>query len=132
MIKGDGWISVPQAARKMGMSRQGSLKYLKRLNRRYDGRLLDRVDENAPWLVCIAVLTEIVERRVAAEPERKDDLELSQLALDVHQLKLRQEELRNSHSAFRRVTNKRLSKHDKLLETIRNSNIAVERILAED
>lgn len=118
----ESWIRVSTAADGMGMTPQGALKRLKRLNGVADGRLLRREDEGSPWLVSVDVLIEMSRSQVT------QDETIEKLKARISDVEVKLLGLRNSHNAHRRRTTKRLDTHERALKVIRRTNKELECI----
>lgn len=125
MIRGKDWLTIPQAARHMGMSRQGALKRLKRLDKQIDNRLLWRAGEGDPWLVSVVVLAEL-------NKIHERDWQVEGLKSQLGDFDTKLTALRNSYGKFRRVATKRLDHHEALLKRLHEHNKLTDELFAKD
>lgn len=109
------WIRIPEAARLVGMSRQGMRKRLLRLNQIAGGRLLRResaTGRGGHFEVCVEVL-----RELRSYDPKERERELGHVHWRIGEVEGRLEALRNAHRAHRRRTERRLDQHQKRLDT---------------
>jgi hypothetical protein len=118
-------MSVTRCAKAEGISRQGMLKRLNKLNERANGRLLRReLGTNGGRLeVCIEVLRELrsydpdqAERELRAVHGRIDEVGEKVTAL------------RDAHHSFRRRAEKRMATHDEQLAALKQLSEAAAKV----
>lgn len=100
------WISVPKAARLMGLTRQGALKRLQILDREADGQLLRRISttgQGGRFEVSMEMLQEImVRKREKPDEEERLDREILQTSVKLRELETQVEALRKVYAKLKK------------------------------